>query len=312
MTRPIRRCLAWTIATIAISACGDSRSAASDSAAADSAAAAAAAAAPATPLASAPDRTVTRGDVTINYRVIGSGEPVLLVHGFGDRLQMWEGFADSVARENKVIAVDARGFGKSSKPAGEEHYGVAMIDDLLAVLDKEGATKAHVVGYSMGALLVGRMALDHPDRVSTAALVAGGYLPTADSMRKWIARYVSDFEKGRRLEALVRDVVPTLPDSMVKAFSDQIFAEGDSAAMLGALRSFPALVVEPAKASASPVPALIIIGADDPLRSYSRPLADQWPKAKLVEVPGTDHLTLIASPQLLREVRALTGPRVVP
>jgi pimeloyl-ACP methyl ester carboxylesterase len=310
MTHSIRRSIACLVAPIALAACGDGGTTAGDSAT-DSIAAVTATATPSA-LLSTPDRTITRGEVTINYRVMGAGEPILLVHGYGDRLEMWAGFADSLARENQVIVVDTRGFGRSSKPAGEKSYGLAMVDDLVVVLDQEKATRAHVVGYSMGALLAANLALLHPDRVSSAALVAGGYLPSPDSMRKWIAPYVADLAQGRRLERLLRDVVPALPDSQVKPFSDQIVADGDSAALLGVMQSFPALTPDWSKVPTSGVTALIIIGANDPLVPYSRDLAERWPKAKLVEVAGTDHMTLIASPQLLREVRALTGPRVVP
>src|SRR5688500_10142587 len=65
-----------------------------------------------TTLLDAPDRAFTRGTVTINYRSIGSGDPILLLHGYGDNLKMWAGLGDSLATTNRVIAVDTRGFGK--------------------------------------------------------------------------------------------------------------------------------------------------------------------------------------------------------
>ena len=120
-----------------------------------------------TTLLDAPGQTFTRGGITINYRSIGQGEPVLLLHGYGDNLKMWAGLADSLATTYRVIAVDARGFGKSSKPAGVENYGTAMVDDFIALLDTTGTTQVHVVGYSMGALHVATLALSHPDRVRT-------------------------------------------------------------------------------------------------------------------------------------------------
>ena len=63
----------------------------------------------------APGQTIPRGGITINYRSIGSGEPVLLIHGYGDNLTMWAGLGDSLAAAYRVIAVDTRGFGRSSK-----------------------------------------------------------------------------------------------------------------------------------------------------------------------------------------------------
>lgn len=303
MTTRCRSLLLCSAGLLATAACDDARTAGRDSTVAG-APTTAAAATPA--LVDAPDRSLQRGAVTINYRVIGEGEPVLLVHGYGDRLQMWAGLADSLARDHRVIALDTRAFGKSSKPAGAASYGVAMLDDLVALLDRERIPSAHVVGYSMGAMLGASLAARAPDRVRSATLVGGGYFPDEAASRRFIAPFVADLQQGRRLEGLLRFVVPTLPDSEVTAFSDQLFAESDSAALLGALQSFPALSVDWAKASDSRVPLVAIAGGDDPLLGYSKYIVGRWPGARLVEVPGTDHVTIIAAPALLREVRATT------
>lgn len=69
------------------------------------------------------------------------------------------------------------------------------------------------------------------------------------------------------------------------------------------LKSFPEISVDWAQVAATKVPAVAIVGADDPLRQYSRDVAARWPGAKLVELPATDHMTIPASPRLLDEIR---------
>jgi pimeloyl-ACP methyl ester carboxylesterase len=256
-------------------------------------------------LADAADQTLTRNGVTINYRTIGNGEPILLVHGYGDNLKMWVGLADSLATTHRVIAVDARGFGKSSKPSDAGSYGSAMVEDLVALLDTAGARQAHVVGYSMGAMLAAELALRHPDRVRTATLAAGSFHKDADGMRTMIKPWLEDLESGRRLTRLLKQIVPVLSDSQVKTFSDQLFAEGDSAALVGAMKSFSDLSVDWTRVDSTKIPAVAIVGVDDPLRPHSRDLAARWPAARLVELPATDHMTIIGSPRLLAEIRGL-------
>jgi pimeloyl-ACP methyl ester carboxylesterase len=260
---------------------------------------------PRTALVDAPDMTLTRDGVTINYRTIGSGEPVLLIHGYGDNLKMWAGPADSIATTHRVIVVDTRGFGRSSKPAGVTNYGQAMVDDLVAVLDATGSSSAHVVGYSMGAGLAASLALSHPERVRTVTLAAGAFPKNAAAMGELTRPWIDDLEHGRRLTTLIKQIVPVLPDSQVKSFSDQIFAESDSAALVAVLKSFADLTLDWSKVAATKIPAVVIVGADDPLRSYSRDLAAVWPGAKHVEVPATDHATIPGSRRLLAEVRLL-------
>ena len=259
-----------------------------------------------TTLLDAPDQSFTRGGVTINYRSLGSGAPVLLIHGYGDNLKMWAGLADSLATTHRVIAVDTRGFGKSSKPAGVENYGQAMVEDLVALLDTTGVKQAHVVGYSMGAILGSELALSHPDRVRTVTLAAGAFHKDAVGMRNMTRPWIDDLEHGKRLTRLIKEIVPVLPDSQVKGFSDQLFAESDSAALVGAMKGFVDLSIDWSKVAATTVPAVAIVGADDPLRPYSRDLAAKWPGAKLVEIPATDHATIPASPRLLDEIRQVT------
>jgi pimeloyl-ACP methyl ester carboxylesterase len=225
-----------------------------------------------TALLDAPDQTFSRGGITINYRSIGSGEPVLLIHGYGDNLKMWAGLGDSLAAAHRVIAVDTRGFGRSSKPAGVEYYGRTMVEDLIALLDTTGATQVHVVGYSMGALLAASLALSHPERVRTVTLAAGGFLDPA-AMRDFVRPWIDDLEHGRRLTNILKQVVPVLADSQARSFSDLIFAESDSAAPVDVLKSFPEISVDWARVAATKIPAVAIVGADDPLRQYSRDVA---------------------------------------
>jgi pimeloyl-ACP methyl ester carboxylesterase len=259
----------------------------------------------------APDESFVGGPVTINYRSTGTGDPILFVHGYGDNLKMWAGLADSLATQHRVIAMDTRGFGRSSKPAGVANYGQAMVDDMVALLDHIGAGKAHVVGYSMGALLAADLALAHPERVRTVTLAAGGFRDRA-AMRAMTAPWIADIEGGRRLTGLLKQIVPVLPDSTARAFSDQLFAESDSAALVDALKGFEDLSIDWQKAATSTIPAVVIVGVDDPLLPYSRELAAKWPGAKLVELPDTDHMTVFSAPRMLEEIRALIQANAQP
>ena len=260
-----------------------------------------------TALMDAPDQSFTRGAVTINYRTLGTGAPVLLVHGYGDNLAMWVGLADSLARDHRVFAIDTRGFGKSSKPGDVTNYGKEMITDLVAFLDHVGVQQAHVIGYSMGAVLGATLALEHPERVRTLTLAAGAFPRDSAAMRAMVTPWINDLEHGRRLTGLIKQVVPVLPDSTARTFSDQLFAEGDSAALVAALKGFPALSIDWTRAAGSKIPTVAIVGLNDPLRPHSQDLAARWPGAKLVELPETDHMTLFTAPRLLEEVRLLTS-----
>lgn len=109
----------------------------------------------------------------LRVRDVGQGEgklPVVLVHGYGSRLEIWREVQDALAEERRVIAFDQRGFGKSERSAGD--YGPeAHARDLVALLDALGVERAVLVGHSYGGGVVARAALDAKERVAGLALV---------------------------------------------------------------------------------------------------------------------------------------------
>ena len=86
----------------------------------------------------------------LRYSTAGTGEPVVLLHGFGLDASMWDPQWPVLQREFRVIRYDLRGFGGSSLPDGAYSHS----EDLRGLLDHLGARPAHVIGLSMG----GRMA----------------------------------------------------------------------------------------------------------------------------------------------------------
>jgi len=71
-----------------------------------------------------------------------------------------------------VIAIDARGHGKSGKPADAKAYGAEMGQDIVRLLDHLKIPRAHIVGFSMGAIIVGHLVTTNPDRFISATFVA--------------------------------------------------------------------------------------------------------------------------------------------
>ena len=110
------------------------------------------------------------GDVEIHYETFGdAGDATLvLVNGLGSQCINYpdEWCELFVAEGYRTIRMDNRDVGLSSKV--EARYALAdMAEDVVAVLDAEGIDRAHVMGLSMGGMIVQRLAIDHPDRLVT-------------------------------------------------------------------------------------------------------------------------------------------------
>lgn len=131
--------------------------------------------------------TATAGALQLNYDLRGEGTPLLLVMGLGAQKVLWpEGLCDMLAGRGFAVArFDNRDVGESTRL---DHLGVPSLrkammrwtaglevqapyqlsdlaDDATAVLDALGWSAAHVMGASMGGMVVQRMAIDHPQRV---------------------------------------------------------------------------------------------------------------------------------------------------
>ena len=116
----------------------------------------------------------------------GEGPPVLLLHGFPQTHACWEAVAAALAGGHEVVAPDLRGYGRSTAPPGGPHgEGYTkreMADDLVALMAGLGHDRFAVVGHDRGARVAFRMALDHPDRLTRAALL--NVVPTVDQFAR--------------------------------------------------------------------------------------------------------------------------------
>jgi non-heme chloroperoxidase len=102
----------------------------------------------------------------------GSGQPVILLHGYTDS---WYSFAlilPELAQHVRVIAPDQRGHAASTYSGGDYELE-SMACDIVELLDRLDIAKATIVGHSMGSFVARRVAVNHPQRVERLALVSG-------------------------------------------------------------------------------------------------------------------------------------------
>lgn len=253
-------------------------------------------------LPAAPDQTFASSEVTLRYREIGEGAPVVLVHGYTGSIASWFGFAGSLASTHRVIAVDVRGFGQSSKFSDPRRFGEPMSDDMVRLLDHLKVDRAHFIGHSMGALITANLAARYPARVSTAALIAGPFYADRATFVRESTPWIADLEAGHGLTKFFSWLFPGMEPGAASAASGQALKSNDLGSLIAVMRALPDLVVPPAKTSS--VPTIIAVGSGDPLHPLAVAFA-LGSKAKLIEVKGADHFTILRSPELHNALREL-------
>ena len=112
--------------------------------------------------------------VTYYYEIYGQGEPLLLLHGGLGSIDMFGPVLPELAKSRQVIAVDLHGHGRTT--LGDRDISVIdMGDDLATILDQLGFGQLDAFGYSLGAGVAFRLAVQHPNKVRRLALVSAGF-----------------------------------------------------------------------------------------------------------------------------------------
>jgi pimeloyl-ACP methyl ester carboxylesterase len=248
--------------------------------------------------ASAQDQFFDSNGVRIRYVEQGVGEPVLLIHGYTQSLESnWidTGVFQNLARDHHVITFDLRGHGKSGKPHEPAAYAREMVQDAIRLLDHLNIRKAHIVGYSLGAIITAKLLTTNPDRFLTGTL--GGHA----GYRNWKPQYDESAERNAAeldgeipfrglVVAMTPADEPKRTEEEIRARSAALAATNDVKALAayyrGGTREFNATDEEVA---AIRVPVLGVIGSLDNVRGMND-LHALLPIAKVVVIDGATHI----------------------
>jgi len=115
------------------------------------------------------------GDLRLHYLASGAGEPVILLHGYAQNSHMWLPLIPELAKTNRVIAPDLRGFGKSSKPP-QGYDKKAMAQDIHALAVSLGFKHTRICGHDIGLMVAYAYAAQFAAEVGRIALM-DAFLP---------------------------------------------------------------------------------------------------------------------------------------
>lgn len=231
----------------------------------------------------------------------GSGEPVLLAHAIGCDHRMWEAVAARLAPRFRVIAMDARGHGRSPVPARPYTLGL-LADDACAVLEKLAIPRAHWVGLSLGGMVGQAFALRHPARLMKLVIAnsTSAYGPEGRPM--WKARIKAVEEGGL---AAIREMVASryFSDAYRAASPEAVeavmsrFMETPAEGYLGCCDAISGLDFSDDLIRIR-AKTLVIAGEADvgtPV-AMSQAIAAGIPGARLAVIPGAAHLSAAEKP----------------
>lgn len=247
-------------------------------------------------------RSTEVNGLPIAYEHVGSGPPLVLLHGFSLDSRAWRPQLESLSRLFTLVAWDAPGAGKSSDPSGPFYIG-DWADSLAGVLDAAGVEQPHILGLSWGGIVAQEFYRRYPDRTRSLVLAgtyAGwkGSLPgSAGEERLAACLAASALPPDEFVSRLLPGMFSTSVRQEVKAELGNIMSEfhpigfrlmsessyPDRSSLLGQIR----------------IPTLLIWGDDDarsPM-AVGHQFHDSIPDAKLVIIPGAGHVSNLEQPE---------------
>lgn len=107
----------------------------------------------------------------MNYKVEGSGETLVFIHGLSDSLLYWEFLSSNLRKDYQIIRFDLRGHGES-EVGSDEITMDTYVNDLYNLLNELNIDKANLIGFSLGGAIALDFTIKHPGRVSSLVLMS--------------------------------------------------------------------------------------------------------------------------------------------
>jgi 4,5:9,10-diseco-3-hydroxy-5,9,17-trioxoandrosta-1(10),2-diene-4-oate hydrolase len=259
-------------------------------------------------------RWVTVGDRPMNVISLGSGPPIVLIHGLTGSWQNWLEQLPVFARDHRVIAIDLPGFGASPMPS-EKISIPGYARHVRALLGELGVERAVVVGNSMGGFIGVELAIQFPELVDRLVLVSAAGLSIADMRHEnvlavlrrlegrlaaytgWIGAHSDALTRRPRARRMLLGLVAEHPERLAAPLiAEQVRGSGKP----GFIDALDALTDYPIRDRLGEItcPTLIVWGAKDHIIPVGD--ADDFeqliPDARKVVWPDTGHVAMFERP----------------
>lgn len=232
-------------------------------------------------------------DIQMYYEIYNAagGDPVLLLHGGLGSTLNWGNQVPALTGKHKVIAVDSRGHGRSTRSGQAFSYDL-MASDVVAMLDHLKIDKASIIGWSDGGIIGLVLAMNHPDRVKGlfafgANYNVSGVKPTVESDPVFGLAVGMAMENYQKLSP-----TPGEFENFMKQISAMWFSQPD---------------FKPEQLAKIKAPTVIADGQFDEAikQEHTAELAKLVPGARLLIMPNVSHMAMWQNPDLFnREMTA--------
>ncbi|MFC4601907.1 alpha/beta fold hydrolase [Cohnella hongkongensis] len=252
------------------------------------------------------DKKMLSTGVAIAYEETGSGDPIVLLHGFcGSRLY-WEKTLPHLAGYGRVIALDLRGHGSSDAAGSEESYTMEnLADDVAAFMKELDLPTISLFGHSLGGYAALAFAEKYPERLKALGLVHSTAFPDTEQAKENRLKAVETI-RSQGVARFVDGLVPKLFSSehgesrpelieRAKEIGYGTSAEGAAGCALG-MRARPDRVSVLERLE---LPVLLLAGESDEVIPPERRFPVSGRHVTAVTLSGAGHMGMMEDPQAM-------------
>lgn len=264
------------------------------------------------------EKFIETNGIKLHTIIAGSGEPLILLHGFPDFWYGWKNVISGLKDEFKLIVPDMRGYNLSEKPEGIENYTLdILIEDIKGLSEKLGFNEFNLVGHDWGGMVSWALAEKYPEILKKLIVLNAPHpkifrkLITKDNDQKKASGYIGRFIKEgenflfeNNFQALQLSVFGTAKNK--KAFSEfdkekYIEAWSQPGALTGGVNYYRANRRYEEWSGIINVPTLVIFGMKDMfvLPKVLEGLEDFIKDLKIVRIENASHWVMHDDPELV-------------
>lgn len=231
------------------------------------------------------------------YEVIGSGKPIVLIHGLGLNHTIWKPMTNLFSNERQFILPDVRGQGRSTLGDGDGSLG-QMAGDLARLLDELKIDKVVLAGHSMGGYIALEFAAKYADRLAALALVTSN--ARADSEEKRQARLTDAWRVlDEGVSFVAAGMAPKLTQKKALVHRMQkLVGKTDPEGMSNVLKAIAIRENRLEMLASLAVPSMAVFGLDDQIAQpgVDTEIEQTCPRVKVVRLPGVGHMPMLETP----------------
>jgi 3-oxoadipate enol-lactonase len=242
--------------------------------------------------------------VKLFYKEIGSGEPIIFIHGYPLDHSIWLPLLPGLENYARLILPDLRGHGQSHAPAGV--YSMDLLaSDILALMDDLGLHRAVLAGHSVGGYIALHFARNYPERLAGLALVASHCFADPPERKQIRLDTAEKVERTGKADFIAESMLPSLTlDKVLQMELKHIIENAKPNGVAGILRG---MAHRSDTCDVLPnlyVPAVIIAGELDVHLSVEKAqqMVSLMKKPWLEMIAGAGHMPMMEAPERVSEI----------